>query len=281
MTIPEACRLILQAGAIGDGGEIFVLKMGTPVRIDSLARGMITLSGLKPDEDIPVEYVGLRPGEKLYEELIADGEDLVPTHHEKIMVLTSKKEVSVQRLAKEIRTLVQAAYRCDTSEIKNQLSRMIEEYTPYMQETSGLMAIQALNNGERIGPLNGSNGSAGSSKRSARILVVDDEKAVADVLASHLDIAGYSSSAVYSAREGLNALKRNQYDLVITNLMLSDMTGIQLLEAIRKQTKKMGVIIMTGYATIESGVEASQKGAQDFISKPFVFSDWKQLSQGR
>ena len=130
---------------------------------------------------------------------------------------------------------------------------------------------------ERIGLLNGSNGSAGSSKRRARILVADDEKALADMLASQLDTAGYSSSAVYSAREGLNALGREQYDLVITNLTLSDMPGIQLLEAIRKQSKKVGVIIITGYATIESSSEALQKGAQDYISKPFTFAELERV----
>ena len=102
MTIPEACRLILQAGAFGNGGEVFVLKMGTPIKIDSLARDMITLSGLKPDEDIQVKYIGLRPGEKLHEELISDGEDVVPTRHEKIMILASKRKLSLRELTKAV-----------------------------------------------------------------------------------------------------------------------------------------------------------------------------------
>ena len=81
MTIPEACSLILQAGAIGKGGEIFVLKMGTPIRIADMARDIITLSGFKPDEEIEIKYIGLRDGEKLYEELITDGEDIQSTGH--------------------------------------------------------------------------------------------------------------------------------------------------------------------------------------------------------
>ncbi|UCD81270.1 MAG: polysaccharide biosynthesis protein, partial [Desulfobacterales bacterium] len=87
MTIPEACQLILQAGAMGEGGEIFILDMGTPIKIDDMARDLIRLSGFEPDVDIKIEYIGLRPGEKLFEELVADGEDVVPTHHEKIKVL--------------------------------------------------------------------------------------------------------------------------------------------------------------------------------------------------
>jgi FlaA1/EpsC-like NDP-sugar epimerase len=87
MTIPEACQLILQAGGLGKGGEIFILQMGTPVRIADMARDLIRLSGKEPDKDIEIKFTGLRPGEKLYEELITYGEGIVPTEHEKIMVL--------------------------------------------------------------------------------------------------------------------------------------------------------------------------------------------------
>ena len=86
MTIPEACQLVLQASTMGKGGEIFVLDMGEPVRIVDLARNLILLSGLRPEQDIRIEFVGARPGEKLFEELSAEGEDLLPTHHEKIRV---------------------------------------------------------------------------------------------------------------------------------------------------------------------------------------------------
>jgi FlaA1/EpsC-like NDP-sugar epimerase len=87
MTIPEACQLILQAGGLGKGGEIFILQMGTPVKIDDMARDLIRLSGKEPDKDIEIKYTGLRPGEKLYEELITYGEGITPTKHKKIMVL--------------------------------------------------------------------------------------------------------------------------------------------------------------------------------------------------
>jgi FlaA1/EpsC-like NDP-sugar epimerase len=86
MTIPEACQLVLEAGFMGKGGEIFVFDMGDPVKIDDLAKEMIRLSGLKLGEDIDIAYTGLRPGEKLYEELLASKENTLPTHHEKIMI---------------------------------------------------------------------------------------------------------------------------------------------------------------------------------------------------
>jgi FlaA1/EpsC-like NDP-sugar epimerase len=86
MTIPEACQLIMQAAVLGDGGEVFVLEMGEPVKIRYLAEQMIRLSGREPGRDIQIQYVGLRPGEKLYEELFYDSEDLLPTSHPKIRV---------------------------------------------------------------------------------------------------------------------------------------------------------------------------------------------------
>ena len=86
MTIPEACELVLQAGTMGMGGEIYVFDMGEPVKIVDLATRMIKLSGLEPNVDIPIVYTGLRPGEKLYEELLSDDARTLPTHHEKIMI---------------------------------------------------------------------------------------------------------------------------------------------------------------------------------------------------
>jgi FlaA1/EpsC-like NDP-sugar epimerase len=87
MTIPEACQLILQAGSMGNGGEIFILDMGVPIKIADMAEDLIRLSGFEPYKDIDIKFIGLRPGEKLYEELITVGEGIVNTSHEKIMVL--------------------------------------------------------------------------------------------------------------------------------------------------------------------------------------------------
>lgn len=86
MTIPEACQLVLEAGAMGNGGEIYIFDMGKPVKIIDLAKKMIRLAGFIPDKDIEIKIIGLRPGEKLYEELLNDTSKTLPTHHEKIMV---------------------------------------------------------------------------------------------------------------------------------------------------------------------------------------------------
>jgi FlaA1/EpsC-like NDP-sugar epimerase len=108
MTIAEAVNLVLQASTMGRESEIFVLDMGQPVRIADLARNMIMLAGLVPDKDIEIVYTGLRPGEKLYEELITEGENILPTHHEKIKIFRGEPEPyeKMERWIDELRTRV-------------------------------------------------------------------------------------------------------------------------------------------------------------------------------
>ena len=129
MTIPEACQLILQAGAMGEGGEIFILDMGTPVKIVDMARDLIRLSGFEPDADIKIEFIGLRPGEKLYEELITSGEGIVPTSHEKILVLRGKT-CDQDRLNAVIEDLSKLAQEQDEAGIRAKLKEIVEDYRP-------------------------------------------------------------------------------------------------------------------------------------------------------
>ncbi|MGD9612671.1 MAG: polysaccharide biosynthesis protein [Kiritimatiellia bacterium] len=135
MMIPEACQLILQAGAMGAGGEIFILEMGTPVKIADMARDMIRLSGKVPDQDVQIVYTGLRPGEKLYEELITQGEGIVATAHEKIMVLkrdghgTDSAELD-RKVRGQIDRLAAAAATFEPERIKAALKEIAPEYVP-------------------------------------------------------------------------------------------------------------------------------------------------------
>jgi FlaA1/EpsC-like NDP-sugar epimerase len=138
MTIPEASQMILQAGAMGEGGEVFILRMGTPVKIADMARDLIRLSGKEPDIDIKVVFTGLRPGEKLYEELITEGEDIGRTSHEKVMVLrrtaalnrADSKTDDPAAIHAMIGELVEAADLHDACVIKEILGRLVPEYTP-------------------------------------------------------------------------------------------------------------------------------------------------------
>jgi FlaA1/EpsC-like NDP-sugar epimerase len=131
MTIPEACKLILQAGAMGGGGEIFILDMGTPIKIVDMARDLIRRSGFKPDADIEIKFTGLRPGEKLHEELITEGEGIVRTPHEKIFVLKGNTCDS-HWLNSKIEELIALAQEQDGASIKSKLKEIVPEYQPYL-----------------------------------------------------------------------------------------------------------------------------------------------------
>lgn len=134
MSIPEACQLILQAGALGNGKEIFVLQMGEPVKIVDMACDLIRLAGKEPYKDIEIIYTGLRPGEKLHEELIADGEKIAQTPHEKIMVLTSAIQTfSSSQIEKALTELVSVSQEFDRQKIRDSLKKYVPEYHPSVE----------------------------------------------------------------------------------------------------------------------------------------------------
>ena len=127
MTIPEACQLVLEAGCMGSGGEIFVFDMGQSVKIVDLARKMIKLSGLKEDRDIKIIYTGLRPGEKLYEELLASSENTLPTHHQQILV-GKVREYEFAEVANFINELIALFNTQDNTRIVSKMKDIVPEF---------------------------------------------------------------------------------------------------------------------------------------------------------
>jgi FlaA1/EpsC-like NDP-sugar epimerase len=127
MTIPEAAQLVLQAASMGQGGEIFVLDMGEPVKIVDLARDLITLSGLRPDEDIEIKFVGTRPGEKLYEELSIEGEDVSHTKHPKIGIW-QRRPVDLDNLVLQIDELLRQADGLTREQARLTLRELVPEF---------------------------------------------------------------------------------------------------------------------------------------------------------
>ena len=132
MSITEASQLILQAGSIkGNSGQIFLLDMGKPVRIQDMANDLIRLSGFEPEKDIPIIFTGLRPGEKLYEELVSKEEKAQSTDHKKIMVLNNgTNNMPWEVMKREIQSLIDISLQFDTDAIKRKLQHMIPDYTP-------------------------------------------------------------------------------------------------------------------------------------------------------
>ncbi|TCC94224.1 polysaccharide biosynthesis protein [Pedobacter frigiditerrae] len=127
MTIPEACRLVLEAGCMGAGGEIFIFDMGKSVKIVELAKKMIRLAGLIPNQEIKIQFTGLRPGEKLFEELLNDSENTMPTHHEKIMI-GKVREYVFSEIESQIYTLLDHARKNDDRNVVMTMKALVREY---------------------------------------------------------------------------------------------------------------------------------------------------------
>ncbi|MDD4010316.1 MAG: polysaccharide biosynthesis protein, partial [Fermentimonas sp.] len=124
MTIPEACQLVLEAGSMGKGGEIFIFDMGKPVKILDLAKRMIRLSGSK---NIKIEFTGLRNGEKLYEELLNQAEHTKPTHHEKIMI-ANVREYEYHEISQMIDSLIKVSYEYDEMRTVRKMKEIVPEF---------------------------------------------------------------------------------------------------------------------------------------------------------
>ncbi len=133
MTVSEAAQLVLQAFSIGNGGEIFVLDMGEPIGIVDLARNLILLSGLQPDREIAIQFTGVRPGEKLFEELNLSGEHMVPTSHAKIRSYRSPYDVDAKQIEAFMQALERAVCGQDIGKIVLLLKELIPDYNPGSQ----------------------------------------------------------------------------------------------------------------------------------------------------
>ncbi len=127
MTIPEACSLVLEAGTMGNGGEVFLFDMGEPVKILDLAKKMIKLAGLTPGREIDIRFTGLRPGEKLFEELLNKQEEVVPTKNEKILI-AKVIEYDFERVSKSIERLIEVAATNDDDDVVKHMKRIVPEY---------------------------------------------------------------------------------------------------------------------------------------------------------
>lgn len=131
MTIPEAVGLVLQAAFMGRGGEIYVLDMGRPLKILDLARQLIELSGLKPGEDIEIRFTGLRPGEKLFEEISHLGENYEPTGHPQIKRFVSSPK-SLEEVQAFLASLEAQLHTAEANLLKTRITELVPEYKPYL-----------------------------------------------------------------------------------------------------------------------------------------------------
>jgi FlaA1/EpsC-like NDP-sugar epimerase len=257
MTIPEAAGLVLEAGYMGEGGEIFILEMGKQIKIVDLANDLIRLSGLEPNKDIEIVFTGLRPGEKMYEALVADNERLLKTSHGKIMIVET--EIKCKRnILQELEDLKKMVGDANLDTIINKLKEIVPSYNPCPQAPEA--------------PI-----SAGRGKKTSKevdILIADDEEIIRELLRKFLEGKGYNTFLASSGREALGIIKNNDVRLAIIDIrMPGTLDGIKTLKHIKKKNRDVEVILITGFGNERARSLSKRFGACAYLEKPFDLAD--------
>jgi FlaA1/EpsC-like NDP-sugar epimerase len=242
MTIPEAVQLVLRAATLAKGGEIFVLDMGEPVKISDMARDMVRLSGLAPERDIQFTVTGLRPGEKLSEELWHSTEAVTPTVQEKLLVIRGPESDGFLELLPQLSELEQLAIGGEKLRLIQTLCRVVPEYQP---SSPGLLA-------------------------KPRVLVAEDDprmqELIRDILHETHDVipAGDGAEAISEVRDKLP-------DLVLLDLKMPGVDGYSVCQALKAdpRTRRTPIIMLTALGDAADKVRGIRMGADDYITKPF------------
>ena len=278
MTIPEAVNLVLRCGAIREQHGVYVLEMGTPVRIMDLARNMIRLSGLREGLDIAITITGLRPGEKLHEELITYGEGLQKTAVDKVNILEQTMlPIAPTVFLAIVRHLEQVAVSHDIVRTRTMLMQIISldqdvrEHKGHGASDAVLQDIQ-----RRWADASAWSGNSGKEPPACkRLLLVDDERFMRNTLGPALSRLGYQVDLAETKQEALARLASRDagYNLILCDLYLPDGTGMEILTEHRNSKSKTPFILMTAYDSprlddiLGSGMEPP------LLFKPFRIQD--------
>jgi len=242
MTIPEAVLLVLRASTMARGGEIFVLDMGEPVKIVEIARDVIHLSGLEPEKDIQIAITGLRPGEKLFEELWYADENVGPTGQDKLLVVRRPVNGNFVEFLPRLSELEQLAMAGERGLLIQALRRIVPEYQPVQ---SDLLAQR-------------------------KILVADDDPKMREVLSTILRDA-YEVIEATDAAEAIAKAREVFPDLIFLDIKLPGVDGYSVCQTLKAdpRTQPIPIVMLSALADVNEKVRGIDLGADDYITKPF------------
>ena len=278
MTIPEAVHLVLRCGAMHEQRELYVLEMGTPVRIMDLARSMIRLSGLREGLDISIAITGLRPGEKLHEELIAYGEGLRKTDVDKVNILEqSMLPIAPTVFLAIVRRLEQVALSHHTENTRNILMQIIaldQEVHENMGHGASEAVLHQIQQRWAEGP-DTCDPEGTPARPLKRMLLVDDEPFIRNTLGPALSRLGYLVDLAETKCDALARLTAtgSNYDVVLCDLYLPDGTGMEILSEHRKGESNTPFILMTAYDSPRLDDILGCGNEPPLLFKPFRMQD--------
>ncbi len=262
MSIPEAVGLVLQTATLGEQGAIYLLEMGEQIKLVDLARNLIRLSGHLPEKEIAIKFVGLRPGEKLEEELVGKGELTTPSTIDKILKIKSGPSFGNSFLP-SVQELAEKGNFNDHQTVLKQLQKIVPTFTP----------------SKNIEQNGSSNGKAPdlqpTSEVTKRILLVDDDRKVRDAMRSCLESQGYSCAEADHGALALEWLETQHADLVITDNRMPVLGGLEFLGRLKwkDQSCPPHVMVLSGNLAKEDKEKVLKAGACAVFDKPGKFSE--------
>ncbi len=263
MSIPEAVGLVLQAATLGEQGAIYLLEMGEQVKLVDLARNLIRLSGHIPEKEIAIEFVGLRPGEKLEEELVGSGELTTPSSFDKILKIQSGASIGNSFLLK-LQEMAEVGIFNDPQLVIKQLQQLVPTFVPKKK-------VAECNESANWQTLSIDSEPGGTK----RILLVDDDRKVRDAMRSCLEAQGYSCAEADHGALALEWLETQHADLVITDNSMPVLGGLEFLGRLKWKNESCPphVMVLSGNLAKEDKEMVLKAGACAVFDKPGKFSE--------
>jgi CheY-like chemotaxis protein len=300
MTIPEAVQLVLRAVSLAEGGEIFVLDMGEPVKLVDMARNLIRGSGLIPDKDIKIEFVGLRPGEKLHEELVGPGETVQTSGADKILKIRPSLHVHPASLIDRIIEMEKLAIKGMSKELLEMLREIVPNFHPVGLNSNHEVAGEWQSNVAEILSSSSSPGSTageeimstmpiqseppsaalvGQDGRNERtILLVDNEGELLERVSYLLRSSGWNVSTATNGKDALEIVKTHKPDAIVLDMMLPVMDGFQVAQQLKSDPdyKTIPILAATSLFNREDRKRCLAAGCDDYVLKPFTIEKLKE-----
>jgi CheY-like chemotaxis protein len=264
MTIPEAVQLVLRAATMAQGGEIFVLDMGAPVKLLDMARNLIRSAGLVPDKDIKISFVGLRPGEKLHEELVAADEKVEPTEAAKILNIRPSGHIDQASLIDRILAMEKLAIAGKSEALLKMLCEIVPNFKSFGVNGNGNGEHRPSEIGMETGTI-----------KMQKILVVDDQEENLELLGHQLRAAGWQVSLAKNGKEALEKVQIYRPHVIVLDMMMPEMDGFQVARCVKENPDYQNIHVVAATSLCGPGDRnrCLAAGCDDYMAKPFTSQD--------
>jgi CheY-like chemotaxis protein len=267
MTIPEAVQLVLLATTLAEGGEIFVLDMGAPVKLVDMARNLIRSAGLVPGKDIAINFIGLRPGEKLHEELVGADERVEPTTAHQILKIQSSKHGHQALLMDRILEMEKAAISGKSEALIKILCEIVPNFHPVGLNGNGDGDHRPSDIGAETG-----------ATKMQKILIVDDHEENLEFLGHQLRAVGWQVVLAKNGKEALERIATHRPHVIVLDMVMPEMDGFQVAKFVKDNPEYRGIRVVAATSLSNPGDRnrCLAAGCDDYVAKPYTLQELQQ-----